>query len=81
MNILSYVNKPISGAEIKSWIAEHANNNGEYTRIAKSMLKYMNLRDDVLYCVATSPKGTGCGEIKNKPIVAKFTKCLQKVHQ
>lgn len=72
MNILSYVNRPICGAEIKKWIIEHTSRNTEYSRIAKSMLRYMNIRDDTFYFIVTSPSGTGCGEKKSgKPILVK----------
>ena len=72
MNILSCVNKPICGAEIKAWIVEHTSRDTEYSRIARSMLHYMNIRDDALYFVITSPSGTGCGEKKKgKPILVK----------
>ena len=72
MNILSYVNKPICGAEIKAWISEHTSRDTEYSRIARSMLRFMNIRDDALYFVIASPSGTGCGEKKKgKPILVK----------
>lgn len=72
MNILSYVNKPICGAEIKAWIIEHTSCKTEYSRIANAMLRYMNIRDDTFYFVITSPSGTGCGEKKkSKPILIK----------
>lgn len=45
-NVLSYINRPLFGAEIKSWIAENTKQNTEYSRIARSMLRYMNLRAD-----------------------------------
>ena len=72
MNILSYVNRPICGAEIKRWITEHTSHETEYTKIARLMLRYMNIRDDTLYFIVTSPSGTGCGEKKSgKPILVK----------
>lgn len=45
-NVLSYINRPLFGAEIKSWIAENTKQNTAYSRIARSMLRYMNLRND-----------------------------------
>lgn len=63
-NILSYVNRKLSGAEIKAWIAENTNQETEYSRIANSMIRYMNLQDETLYRVVLDPPGTGCGERK-----------------
>ena len=42
----------------KSWIAENTKQNTEYSRIARSMLRYMNLRNDCLYLIVTSPPGS-----------------------
>lgn len=71
-NILSYVRKPLSGSEIKAWIVEHMKQQTEYTRIARSMMRYMNLQDETLYEIVLAPSGTGAGERKrNKPNVVK----------
>ena len=71
-NILSYVRKPLTGSEIKAWIIEHTKRQTEYTRIARSMMRYMNLQDEELYEIVLSPSGTGVGEQKRyKPNVIK----------
>ena len=73
-NILSYINKPLTGAEIKIWIVEHTSHETEYSHITKSMLRYMNLSDKALYKVVLNPSGTGAGEQKRyKPNVVKLT--------
>ena len=72
-NILSYMNKPISGEIIKQWILFHTVNQTEYTKIAKTMARYMNLNDDCPYVIELRPSGTGCGERKGyKPNIRKF---------
>lgn len=71
-NILSYVRKPLTGSEIKAWIVEHTKRQTEYTRIARSMMRYMNLQDEELYEIVLAPSGTGVGEQKRyKPNVIK----------
>lgn len=71
-NVLSYINRPLFGAEIKSWIAENTKQNTEYSRIARSMLRYMNLRNDCLYLIVTSPPGSASGKRNTgKPIVVR----------
>ena len=71
-NILSFINKSIPGNTIKEWIIFHAFNETEYTKIAKTMMRYMNLRDDCNYYIDLRPCGTGCGEWKRyKPNVRK----------
>ena len=72
-NILSYVDKPVSGKEIKQWIVEHTTRDTEYSKIARTMQRYMNLNDSCMYCVVTSPPGTGVGEQKiGRPNVVKM---------
>lgn len=72
-NILSYVRKPLTGSEIKAWIVEHTKRQTEYTRIARSMMRYMNLQDEELYEIVLAPSGTGAGEQKRyKPNVVKI---------
>lgn len=74
-NVLSYINRPLFGVEIKSWIAENIKQNTEYSRIARSMLRYMNLRDDRLYIIVTSPPGSASGKRNTgKPIVVEQKK-------
>lgn len=70
-NILSYNNKKVSGKEIKNWICFNIENKTEYSRIAKSMNRYLDtLIDNRSYKIELSPNGTGCGEKKNnKPNV------------
>lgn len=63
-NILSYVNKPLHGAEIKMWIEFNTRNETEYSNIARSMLRYMNLTDNTVYKIVLAPPGTGAGEQK-----------------
>lgn len=71
-NILSYIRKPLTGSEIKAWIVEHTKRQTEYTRIARSMMRYMNLQDEELYEIVLAPSGTGVGEQKRyKPNVIK----------
>lgn len=71
-NILSFVNKSISGKQIKEWILCHTFNETEYTKIARAMMRYTNLRDDCNYYIELRPSGTGCGEQKRyKPNVRK----------
>ena len=65
-NILSFVNKSVSGKEIKQWITYHTTHETEYSKIAYSMVKYLNISDDRAYVVNLSPPGTGCGERKKK---------------
>ena len=72
-NILSYINKPTSGKIIKQWILFHTVNQTEYTKIAKTMARYMNLNDDCPYVIELRPTGTGCGERKRcEPNIRKF---------
>lgn len=71
-NILSYVRKPLTGSEIKAWIVERTKRQTEYTRIARSMMRYMNLQDEEMYEIVLAPSGTGVGEQKRyKPNVIK----------
>ena len=71
-NILSYMT-PISGSEIKSWIVEHTTHQTEYSKIARTMLRYMNLADSAMYRIDVSPVGTGIGERrKGRPNVTKI---------
>ena len=73
VNILSYTNTPISGKTIKQWILFHTVNQTEYTHIARTMMRYMNLNDDHQYVVELRPSGTGCGERKRyKPNIRRF---------
>ena len=65
-NILSFMNRPISGAEIKQWITYHIEHETEYSKIARSMIRYLNISDNRAYVVNLSPPGTGCGERKKK---------------
>lgn len=72
MNILSFINRPIHGSEIKQWIIKNTKENTEYSHIAKNMLRYMNLADNRLYIIITLPSGTGCGEKKKyKPNIVR----------
>ncbi len=70
-NILSFNGKTISGREIKDWIFYHIEHETSYSRIAKSMVRYVDtLVDNRLYRIELSPSGTGCGEKKRyKPNV------------
>lgn len=70
-NILSYNNGNFCGKEIREWICYHTDNQTEYTRIAKSMIRYVDtLVDDRIYRIDLSPSGTCCGEKKrHKPNV------------
>lgn len=70
-NILSYNNCKFCGKEIREWICYHVKNKTKYTRIAKSMIRYVDtLVDDRIYRIDLSPSGTGCGEKKrHKPNV------------
>ena len=71
-NILSYMT-PISGSEIKSWIVEHTTRQTEYSKIAYTMLRYMNLDDSTMYQIEISPVGTGSGERRTgRPNVVKI---------
>lgn len=71
-NILSYVT-PLSGREIKDWIVEHTTRQTEYSKIARTMLRYMNLADSAMYRIDVSPVGTGIGERrKGRPNVTKI---------
>lgn len=72
-NILSYTNRPLLGADIKEWIIENTKQKTEYTNIAYSMLRYLNLRDDGLYQIVLAPSGTGAGERRRyKPNVVRI---------
>lgn len=64
VNILSCNGKAFPGKEIKAWIEYHALNQTEYSRIARSMMRYRNLVDDKYYWIRLRPAGTGCGEVK-----------------
>lgn len=67
MNVLSYVNRALSGADIKKWIINNQN-----LPIARSMLRYRNLVDDRLYDIDLRPNGTACGEVRRgKPNVVR----------
>lgn len=70
-NILSYNNGRFLGKEIKDWIDYHTKNQTEYTRIAQSMVRYIDtLNDARVYKIELSPSGTACGERKRyKPNV------------
>jgi hypothetical protein len=60
------------GKTIKQWIIFHAMNQTEYTRIAKRMVRYLNLSDGKLYRVVLRPESTACGQYKryNPNVVA-----------
>lgn len=52
-NILSY--NPymrIKGSEIKEWIRFHTDNQTEYSKEAKKMIKYLTITDDGYYFVS-----------------------------
>ena len=52
-NILSYSSGTrFKGKEIKEWIKYHTENQTEYTKEAKKMIGYLNISDDVEYCVS-----------------------------
>lgn len=79
-NILSFVNKPISGKTIKQWILFHVVNQTKYTKVARTMTRYMNLIDGRQYRVELRPVGTGCGERKiHKPNIRKFEQSQSKM--
>ena len=61
-NILSFVNRPLLGKEIKEWIYFHTEYDTEYSKIARRMLRYLNLNEQSEYILEITPKGTGCGE-------------------
>lgn len=72
-NILSYVNRPVYGREIREWVQYHVLNETEYSRIARRMTCYLNCLDDRLYVVETTAEGTGCGERRRGfPVVRRF---------
>ena len=71
-NILSYIHRPLLGSDIKTWITENTTHSTEYSGIARSMLRYLNLDGDILYMVVTSPPGTACGKQNTgKPIIVR----------
>lgn len=69
-NILSFVNKPLTGKEIKDWIDYHLCHQTEYTAMAQRMERFKNIDNSRLYKIVLSPPGTGCGETRRyHPIV------------
>lgn len=63
-NILSLNGQKISGKEIKDWITYHSTNSTSHTKVAKHMVKYLNIEDYAYYCIELSPSGTSCGTRK-----------------
>jgi len=64
-NILSFNGKNILGKEIKEWIKFHIENQTEYSKMAKTMERYLEtIIDERNYKIDLAPKGTGCGERK-----------------
>lgn len=53
-NILSYaLGTPFSGKEIKNWIQWHMTHKcGEKTKMASAMKDYLNIEDNVQYCLS-----------------------------
>ena len=58
-NILSCRHELFTGKEIKEWIVYHTEHNTSKSRLAKYMLKYMNIENDTLYEVL--PGKERCG--------------------
>ena len=49
-NLLSYVGyESFTGKEIKDWITYHTENQTSKTKVAKTLVKYLNIKDDRLY--------------------------------
>ena len=70
-NILSY-QQPLSGKEIKDWIAFHTANETEYSAIAAQMQRFGNIADEATYQVIMHPEKTIHGERFRNPIVVKI---------
>ncbi len=70
-NILSY-KQPLTGREIKDWIAFHTANKTEYTPIAAQMQRFSNISDQAKYRIVLHPGKPIHGERFRKPIVVKI---------
>ena len=70
-NILSF-QQPLSGKEIKAWIAFHMANETEYTPIAKQLQRFNNISNEEKYRINTRPGKSWHGkEHKYKPNVVR----------
>lgn len=72
-NILSFVNRPLTGREIKAWVCFHTSHDTEYSKIARYMCRYLNIDDNSEYYLELDSPGSGCGEkIRYRPRVIKI---------
>lgn len=73
MNILSYYESSLLGKDIKDWIQYHVSNATEYSKIAKTMIRYMDtLKDDRKYQIVLRPSSTASGKYKiDKPNIVR----------
>lgn len=70
-NILSYQQgTKFTGKEILDWANFQVENETSHKEQGLSILyRFSNINPDRLYQINTTYKGTGCGEIINKPII------------
>lgn len=72
-NILSYIpGTQFSGKEILDWAKYQVANETSHKEYGEIIMeKFSNIKPEKLYCIETNYRGTGCGEIKNKPRIWK----------
>ena len=71
-NILSYKKwTPISGKEIKEWIRYNLENETSHSKTAKKMEKYLNIDDNTMYFLNLTTPTSGCGEVRDTPMVTR----------
>lgn len=72
-NILSYIpGTQFSGKEILDWAKYQVENKTSHEKYGEVILRrFGNIKPEKMYKVETNHRGTGCGEIKNKPRIWK----------
>ena len=71
-NILSYQNGVFSGEEIMNWAKHQVENKTSHKRNARYILNHYKLLPQRQYGIKTSFFGTGCGEVRHRPLIYKI---------